>query len=291
MCPPDHYGIEYEINAWMDRRRASDHDLAVRQWERLRNLLKELGATVRCLTPVPGLPDFVFTANAALIYRDMAILSRFRHAQRRGEEEHYGEWLTEQGFRVRQLPADFYFEGAGDALFCGETLFAGYRIRSSIRGHQQIAELIGCRVLSLELIDPRYYHLDTCFCPLAPGMAVYYPSAFDTYARKVLEETIEDLIPVSAAEAARFACNSVVLGRAVITNRGCPGLHRELRLRGFTPYATSLSEFLKAGGGAKCLTLRLDGEDAAGWKPVPPALCTGAATIEPLSTSRSHHHG
>jgi N-dimethylarginine dimethylaminohydrolase len=218
---------------------------------------------------VPGLPDLVFTANAALIHQGTAILSRFAHPQRQGEEEHYRKWFAERGFQVRQLPAGCFFEGAGDALFCGETLWAGYRIRSTISGHQQVWQSLGCRVLPLELTDPYYYHLDTCFCPLTPSSAIYYPPAFDAYARKVLEGAIEDLIPLGDEEARRFAANAVVLGRTVVTNDGCPRLHSQLRRRGLTPYETPLSEFLKAGGSAKCLTLRLDGEDAAAWKSAP----------------------
>ena len=266
MCPPDHYGIEYEINPWMDRRRTCNHELAVRQWNGLRQLLEDNGASVLCLTPVAGLPDLVFTANAALIFGDLAIPGNFRHPERRGEEGHARQWLREHGFQIHELPDRLFFEGAGDALFCGDTLFAGYRIRSDIRAHLAIGDRLGCRVISLELVDPHYYHLDTCFCPLSPGVAVYYPQAFDDYGRKVLRERIDDLISVNDAEAANFACNAVVLQRTVITNTGCAQLHRELRTRGFQACETPLGEFVKAGGSAKCLTLRLDGEEAATWK-------------------------
>jgi len=266
MCPPDHYGIEYEINPWMDRRRNCNHELAVRQWQGLRQLLEDHGATVACLTPLAGLPDLVFTANAALIVEDLAIMSHFRHPERQGEEGHARRWLGEHGFRVQPLTEGLFFEGAGDALFCGETLFAGYRMRSEIRAHLEIAERLRCRVISLELVDPRYYHLDTCFCPLVSGVAVYYPPAFDPYGQKVLGELIPDLIPVAGVEAENFACNAVVLQRAVVTNTGCPQLHHELQRRGFQAWETPLGEFVKAGGSAKCLTLRLDGEEAAAWK-------------------------
>ncbi len=266
MCPPDHYGVEYEINPWMDRRRTCNQELAVGQWKGLRQRLEDNGATVWCLTPVAGLPDLVFTANAALVFEDLAIPANFCHPERQGEEGHARQWLSEHGLRIHELPRHLFFEGAGDALFCGDTLFAGYRIRSDIRSHLEIADRLGCRVISLELVDPHYYHLDTCFCPLAPGAALYYPPAFDLYGQKVLQERIDDLIPVNAAEAANFACNAVVLERTVITNLGCPQLHRELQNRGFQACETPLGEFVKAGGSAKCLTLRLDGEEAAGWK-------------------------
>jgi N-dimethylarginine dimethylaminohydrolase len=271
MCPPDFYGIEYEINPWMSRQKQADREQAVRQWTDLRAALDQAGAKTLLLAAVPGLPDLVFTANAALVFRDQAVLARFRYPQRQAEESHDEAWLAAAGFTVHHLPSGVFFEGAGDALFCGDTLFAGYRIRSDVRGHQQIGAMFGCRVIPLELIDPYYYHLDTCFCPLAPGQAVYYPDAFDDYGRRALAEAVDELIPVSAAEARRFACNAVVVGRTVITNTGCPELREALRMRGFDRRETPLNEFIKAGGSAKCLTLRLDGEEAAAWKYAAPA--------------------
>jgi N-dimethylarginine dimethylaminohydrolase len=198
----------------MDRFRQVDHELAARQWTQLRRLLESRGAVVSLMAPIRGLPDLVFTANAALIYRGLAVPARFRHAQRQ----------------------------------------------------QEVGELLGCEVIPLELVDPRYYHLDTCFCPLAPGVAIYYPPAFDGYARAALQAHVDDLIPVSDEEAGQFACNAVVLGTTVITNSGCPDLHRQLRERGLVAEECPLSEFVKAGGSAKCLTLRLDGEEAAVWR-------------------------
>jgi N-dimethylarginine dimethylaminohydrolase len=266
MCPPDYYGVEYEINPWMERRRPARRGRTGRQWRRLHELLVENGVTVYCLAPRPGLPDLVFTANAALIYGAEAIPAHFRHPERQGEERHAQAWLSEHGFHLCRLPPGVFFEGAGDALFCGDILFGGYRIRSDMRAYLALGELLPCRIVPLELVDPRYYHLDTCFCPLAPGVAICYPAAFDRYGRKVLHELVPELIPVSAAEAAHWACNAVVVGRTVITNTGCPELHRQLRERGYHPQAAAFSEFVKAGGSAKCLTLRLDGEEAAGWR-------------------------
>lgn len=268
MCSPEFYGIEYEINPWMNRERQADHALAVKQWSDLRSVLESLGATISLLEPVKGLPDLVFTANAAMIFRRTAILSRFRHVQRQGEEEHDARWLADHGFEIVRLADRMYFEGAGDALFCGETLFAGYRLRSDVKSQQRVGKLVGCRVIPLELVDPYYYHLDTCFCPIAPGQAIYFPGAFDSYGRKALAESVPDLIAVNAEEAPSFACNAVVVGRTVVTNAGCGQLHRDLKQRGFEAVETPLTEFVKAGGSAKCLTLRLDGEEAAGWKHV-----------------------
>jgi N-dimethylarginine dimethylaminohydrolase len=201
-----------------------------------------------------------------LIYRRTAVLSHFRHVERQGEEPIDAAWLEGEGFEVRRLPDDVFFEGAGDALFCGDTLFAGYRIRSHARGHQLVGEMLGVRVIPVELIDDYHYHLDTCFCPIAADAAVCYPGAFDEYGLQALRAYIPNLIEVEHAEARRFACNAVVVGETVVTNTGCPKLHAALRERGYTPIETPLDEFVKAGGSAKCLTLRLDGEDAAGWR-------------------------
>jgi N-dimethylarginine dimethylaminohydrolase len=266
MCPPEYYGIEYEINPWMSRSRQADREIAAQQWRGLTEILTQLGVKLSLLDPLPGLPDLVFTANAALIYKQTAIISHFRHPQRQGEEPLCAAWFAANGFAVERLLEARYFEGAGDALYCGDTLVAGYRIRSDVLSHHLVGDLTNSRDVPLELINEHYYHLDTCFCPLAPGIAIWYPGAFDEYGRRVLPELVPELIEVAADEAHSFACNAVVVGQHVITNTGCPNLHRDLTARGYTPIETPLSEFVKAGGSAKCLTLRLDGEEAAGWK-------------------------
>jgi len=265
MCPPDFYGIEYEINPWMSRSQGSDAQRAHRQWQALHDSLVGLGVTVEVMTPQPGLPDLVFTANAGLIFGKQFFSSRFRHEVRARETPFFDAWFAEHGFKVEHLPLGMFFEGAGDALFCGQTLFAGYRIRSDVQGHQHLGKVLNRQVLPVELINPRFYHLDTCFCPLAPGEAIYYPAAFDGYGRKVLQSHISRLLPVKEAEALRFGCNAVVIGKTVIVNTGCEQLCQDLRNWGYTPVATELDEYLKAGGSAKCLTLRLDGEEAAIW--------------------------
>lgn len=266
MCPPDHFGIEYEINPWMSRARPADRNLAKTQWQDLKALIEAAGAKVELVPPIAGLPDLVFTANAAMIYGSRAILAHFKNHERQGEEPFYERALKDLGFVVERPPNNAYFEGAGDALFCGDTLFAGYQTRSDARGHQQIAEQLGVRVIPLEMIDWYYYHLDTCFCPLDDGEAIYFPGAFDEYGQRALREAIPTLIEVKPEEARSFACNAVVIGKKVITNTGCADLHEQLRARGYDPIETPLSEFVKAGGSAKCLTLRLDGEEAAAWK-------------------------
>jgi N-dimethylarginine dimethylaminohydrolase len=266
MCPPDFYAIRYEINPWMDMSRQAEHAVAISQWHALHQNIIDAGAKTSLLEPINGLPDLVFTANAAMIFRDKALLSHFRHRQRQGEEPYNRRWFEANGFEVVDVPDHFSFEGAGDALFCGDTLYAGYRMRSDAAGHQQIGRMIGCRVIPVELVDARYYHLDTCFCPLADGEAIWYPPAFDEYGQKAIRELVPKLIEVEQSEAERFACNAVVIGRRVITNTGCDQLHAVLKSRGYDPIDTPLDEFVKAGGSAKCLTLRLEGEEAARWR-------------------------
>ena len=263
MCAPQFFGVEYEINPWMNRERQVDHGLATKQWESLVSILKSLGATIELVDPQPGLPDLVFTANAAMMFGNRAILSSFRHEQRQGEERHFQANLEKQGFEVVELSDGLFFEGAGDALFCGETLFGGYRIRSTAKSLQEVARRIGREVIPLELVDSRFYHLDTCFCPVSAGTAIWFPTAFDEYGQQVVRSMMPDLITLDETEAVEFAANAVVIGQHVVTNSGCPMLARELRSRGIEAIDTPLGEFVKAGGSAKCLTLRLDGEDAA----------------------------
>lgn len=267
MCPPDYFGIEYEINPWMHRSIPSDRPRAITQWTALTETLRAVGADLRFLTPQPGLPDLVFTANAGLMWHDTVFLARFRYAARQGETPINRAWFEQAGYLPVELPDGMNFEGAGDALFLGDTLYAGYLIRSDAQAMHWLADAMGCRAIPLQLVDTRFYHLDTCFCPLDPETALYYPPAFDDYARQALLQSVPRLIAVNEAEATRFACNAVVVGRHVVMNTGCPELAENLRRSGFEPHETPLDEFLKSGGSAKCLTLRLDGEEAALWPP------------------------
>ena len=217
----------------MSRAQGSAPDLARGQWHLLHEALLTAGASVELMTPQPGLPDLVFTANAGLIFGRRFFSSRFRHDVRAKESPHFDSWFAAHGFSVEHLPTDLYFEGAGDALFCGDVLFAGYRIRSDARGHQWLGQRLGRRVLPVELVNPRFYHLDTCFCPLAPGVAIWYPGAFDAYGQRVLQTHVPTLIPVVEEEAHRFGCNAVVVGQTVVHNTGCPGLVADLARHGF----------------------------------------------------------
>jgi N-dimethylarginine dimethylaminohydrolase len=265
MCPPDYYGIEYEINPWMSRARGATPERACKQWRDLHDALVALGVQIELMTPQVGLPDLVFTANAGLIFGKRFFSSRFAYPQRQRETPYFDDWFQAHDFTVERLPEEIYFEGAGDALFCGPILFAGYRIRSHAAGHLHLGNVLNRMVLPIELVDKRFYHLDTCFCPLGAGEAIYFPDAFDAYGRKVLASHIPKLLPVVEKEAERFACNAVVVGKKVIVNAGSVRLGEDLRNAGYQCLFVELDEYIKAGGSAKCLTLRLDGEDAAVW--------------------------
>jgi N-dimethylarginine dimethylaminohydrolase len=258
MCAPSYYGIEYEINPWMSRSRQSNAERAQEQWNRLCRILQEqLSVEIQQVDAQSGLPDMVFTANAGLVWKNKFIVSNFRHGVRRPEAPCFAAWFRERGFEVLHLPVEYYFEGEGDLLKAGQYWFGGYHIRSDALAHQRVAEIIEEEVLSLELTSDWFYHLDTCFCPLSEGQAMFYPDAFDPYARKVLENHIPTLIPVKPEEAERFACNAIVSGKNIVMNDGCPKIRASMEGAGFTVLETPLDEFIKAGGSAKCLVLKL----------------------------------
>jgi N-dimethylarginine dimethylaminohydrolase len=258
LCPPDYYGIEYEINPWMRRSRQSDRQRARVQWEALRGIVSsDLGVSVESIQAQPGLPDMVFTANAGVVWNGKFIVSRFKHQVRQREVPFFEAWFQERDFEIVHLPPEYYFEGEGDLLPCGQIWFAGYHIRSDVLAHQKTAEIIDREILSLELTSEWFYHLDTCFCPLSDHHAMFYPQAFDSYAQKVLEHHIPELIPVSTDEAERFACNAIVSEKSVVMNSKCPKVRADLERAGFRVLETPLDEFIKAGGSAKCLVLRI----------------------------------
>jgi N-dimethylarginine dimethylaminohydrolase len=262
MCPPTNFAVAYDINPWMTRNVGRTTPDAQRQWERLVETLQCAGDVhVECIEPRAGVPDLVFTANAALISGRLAILSSFRYSERRREQQTYRNFLTKSGFATIVLQQTF-FEGAGDALFdrVRPLLYVGYGWRSERTAASQIAETISVRTVPLHLADERFYHLDTCLCPLSSGHVLAYMDAFSPHAQKVLRRTIEPefLIEVGAEDAHAFACNAVDLGDAVVMHSASVKLRERLNDAGYRVFATDLSDFHKAGGSAKCLTLKLD---------------------------------
>ncbi|MFP4103619.1 bifunctional arginine dihydrolase/ornithine cyclodeaminase [Coleofasciculus sp.] len=261
MCAPDHYDVDYVINPWMEGNiHKSSRDRAVEQWHKLHHVLKD-HAIVDLVNPQQGWPDMVFTANAGLVLGKNVVLSRFLHKERQGEEPHFKQWFEQQGYTVYELPPELPFEGAGDALLDreGRWLWAGYGFRSELDSHPYLAKWLDIEVVSLRLTDERFYHLDTCFCPLTGGYLLYYPPAFDAYSNRLIEMRVapEKRIALEEADAVNFACNAVNVDQVVVMNKVSDSLKQRLAEAGFRVIETPLTEFLKAGGAAKCLTLRV----------------------------------
>lgn len=258
MCRPDYFGVEYEINPWMHVQVAVDHATATEQWDALHRTYHELGVEIHVAEPVRGLPDMVFTANAAVVWNGRAVLSRFHHPERQGEEPHWRNILEALGFEVHEMAAEISFEGAGDALFVGDSLFCGHGFRTDIDSHRRVGALLDVEVVSLELIDPRFYHLDTCFCPLDDSTVLFAPNAFAPAARETVRRMVANVIEVPADVAAGFACNAMPLAGTVVSSLSLAELAEPLRAQGFRCISLPMDEFMKAGGGARCLSLPLD---------------------------------
>lgn len=261
VCPPDFFGIEYEINPWMRLGNRVDHERAVRQWHGLMSVFeKDLGVVLERMTPITALPDLVFTANAGVVVGRTAVVSRFRYPERQREEAHFEDWFRGHGYDVMTMEKGLFFEGAGDLLGFPECWFGGYRQRSDIRAFPVLSERFHREIITLELVDNRFYHLDTCFCPLSGGELLYFQAAFDPYGQSAIAERIPDerRLSVPEGEALRFACNAVCVGKHVVLPAGCPTTERLLQERGYQTHSVPLDEFMKSGGSAKCLTLALD---------------------------------
>ncbi|MGZ3238113.1 MAG: dimethylarginine dimethylaminohydrolase family protein [Burkholderiaceae bacterium] len=262
MCAPDHFEVSYVINPWMEGNVALSHsDTAHSQWQALAELIGEV-AHVECIAPAKGVPDMVFTANAGLVLGNKFILSHFLHAQRQAEEPYFAQWFANHGFEVLTMPSDTPFEGAGDALLDRQLplLWMGYGHRSDIHCVPLLIDMLDIDIEPLKLINDRFYHLDTCFCPLEDGYLMYYPAAFDaaSQARIAARIPAKRRIIVDDHDAFNFACNAVNSEHTVFMNKASSSLVNQLNSRGFVVQQTALTEFMKAGGSAKCLTLKLN---------------------------------
>lgn len=267
MCEPKYYDVVYEINPWMTRKIPVKTNLAKEQWQILKATIEKCGATVMLVAPVAGLPDMVFTANAGLVVDKKFFPAHFKYPERQGEREHFIKWFREAGFEIcdQENQPLHYFEGAGDALFAGKKLFAAYGFRSDKTIYDDVAKIGDFDIVYCELVDPYYYHLDTCFCPLNGEQAIIWPSAFTQLSLQRLAKEIK-LLPIPEAEAKLFACNAVVLKNHVIIPSGCPVTREILEKEGFTVHDCSMTEYIKAGGACKCLTLLLDGAASSKFK-------------------------
>jgi N-dimethylarginine dimethylaminohydrolase len=256
MCEPEHFTVKYAINPWMDPSRPVDVALANQQWQQLGAAFRSLGHTVETIPPVPGLPDMVFAANGATVINGKVLGAKFRHPERRPEAEAYLAWFRGQGYSLIREPAAVN-EGEGDIVFAGRAILAGYGFRSDQSVRDELTEFFGLPVISLRLVDPRFYHLDTALVVLDADTAAYYPAAFDDDGRAALATHFAELIEVKDEDAEVLGLNAISDGRHVVVPEQATGLIAQLTSAGFEPVTVNLSELLKAGGGPKCCTLEL----------------------------------
>ena len=256
MCRPEHFAVTYAINPWMDPAAGADTARAVAQWEQLRAAYVALGHRVSLIDPVEGLPDMVFAANGALVVGGRVYGARFAHPERAAEGPAYTDWLRRNGF-PDVLEAAHTNEGEGDFLVLDEVILAGTGFRTDLAAHQEAQEFLGRPVVTLRLVDPRFYHLDTALFPLGGHNVAYYPGAFSPGSRAVLERLFPDAVLARRRDAEVLGLNAVCDGRHVVLNAEAEELAAELRRRGYEPVPVDLSELRKAGGGPKCCTLEL----------------------------------
>lgn len=264
VCNPAQYDVKYSINPWMDPKHGINFDLAIKQWGNLVRTMRQLGAEIVEMSGKENLPDIVFTANAGVNFGKYILLSNFKHPERQPEKQIYKEWFENHGYSCKELPEDIFFEGAGDVL-CRknskniEQLYLGYGFRTDFETFSDIS-FLDLHSQKMQLVDPYFYHLDTCFCPLPRDFALIYSKAFS-------EQTILNLkssrpspvfLEVPEEEARKFACNAVSINNSVIIPSGCHQTRKLLNRYDFDVYETDMSEFILAGGACKCLTFKLD---------------------------------
>lgn len=255
MTRPTHFTVEYAINPWMDTSTPVDVERAIDQWETLRDTYRGLGHSVDLVDPVPGLPDMVYAANAGLIVNGTAIVARFKHAEREGESVAYAAWMDQRGHSP--VSTRHINEGQGDLLVVGSMILAGTGFRTDPQAHDEVAELTGMPVISLELVDPRFYHLDTALTVLDDTTIAYYPPAFTEAARAQLQQLFPTAIEVSSTDAYVLGLNAVSDGKHVVHPAQATGFAEQLYKAGFHPIGVDLSELLKGGGSVKCCTLEV----------------------------------
>lgn len=256
MCPPTYFDVTYRINPWMHPEGPVDRRLALQQWTALRQAFVDSGHGVDVIEPIEGLPDMVFAANGGLVIDGRAVAARFRFRERSAESAAYERWFAEAGL-TSLGPTAAVNEGEGDLLVVGSMVLAGTGFRTHLEAHAEISALLARPVVSLDLIDDRYYHLDTALAVLADDEVAYFPEAFSLRSQALLRDLFPTAVLATAADAAAFGLNAVSDGRRVFLPAGATALERQLVERGFEPHPIDVSELLKAGGGVKCCVLEV----------------------------------
>lgn len=259
MCRPTYFDVTYEINPWMDVTKHTDNARAVAQWDQLYAAYLEWGHRVELIDPIPGLPDMVYAANGAMVVDGLVYSAKFRYPERAAEGPAYQKWFADRGY-VTHTAAETN-EGEGDILMAGDTILGGSGFRTDPAAHRELAELTGHEVVTLELVDPRWYHLDTALTALngtpEQPLIAYYPGAFSPASQAVLRERFPDAIIATERDALVLGLNSVSDGYHVVHSPAAVDFPDQLREHGFAPVGIDTSELLKGGGGAKCCTLEI----------------------------------
>ncbi len=257
MCPPTYFDIEYEINVWMHQDDQPAGETAAQQWQKLYEIYTgRLGWHVELIEPVKGLPDMVFATDCCLMIDDKIMLSSFRHPQRQPETRFFERWFRDHGYSQIKK-ADNLFEGGGDTMIFGDKIIAGHGFRTDIKAHAELAEYFGREVISLNITEPKFYHLDTALAVLSADTVAFYPGAIDEDSQQRLRQTVPNLIEATLEEAEGFGLNAVSDGKTVITSNESESLLQKYRDAGFEVIGTPILEFRKSGGGVTCLTLEL----------------------------------
>ncbi|RZU72360.1 N-dimethylarginine dimethylaminohydrolase [Micromonospora kangleipakensis] len=259
MCSPEHFAVEYAINPWMDVTAPVDAELAVKQWDRLRETLVGLGHEVHLLTPERGLPDMVFAANGAFVVDGTVYGAQFKHEQRAAEAAAHRAFYESQGWRF--IAPSETNEGEGDFAYLpdahGGLILAGHGFRTELPAHAEAQEALGRPVVSLRLVDPRFYHLDVALASIDDENIVYYPGAFSAASQKVLAQLFPDAVIADDEDALAFGLNLVSDGANVVLNSEATRLAGKLKAAGYTPVPVELAEVKKGGGSVKCCIAEL----------------------------------
>ena len=259
MCPPKHFTVEYAINPWMDTTVAVDTALALRQWEALRGTLAGLGHVVHVLDPEPGLPDMVYSANGAFSVDGTVYGARFLHPQRAAEAVAHQAFYVAEGWTF--VAPEHVNEGEGDFAYLpgarGGLVLAGHGYRTDPAAHAEAQEVLGHPVISLKLVDPAFYHLDTALAALDDRHVTYYPGAFSPASQRVLAQLFPDAVIADREDAEAFGLNLVSDGRHVILNTEAVAMGHKVREAGYHPVHVDLSELKRGGGSVKCAVAEL----------------------------------
>lgn len=261
MCPPQHFVVEYAINAWMDTSQPTDTELAVKQWQSLYETVVGLGHEVHLLTPQAGLPDMVYAANGAFSVDGLVYGAQFKYPQRKREAAAHRTFYEAHADQWRFVAPTQINEGEGDFTFLpdahGGLILAGYGFRTELPAHAEMQEVLGRPVISLKLVDPRFYHLDTALAPLDDENVVYYPGAFSESSQAVLRQLFPDAVIAGEEDAVAFGLNLVSDGRNVLLNSECSALGARLDALGYNSILVELGELKKGGGSVKCAMAEL----------------------------------